>query len=164
MNWYEINKTIAKECDNEYFVFKKMLDSFKSKGVLPLQHIIYIDIFRRGDHDSVPHHLKNNYMKYIVRKIKKYMFDGILPHQNSEFTKHLFDKYGADHEFVQLFAFGFQHWTFELLTNVDYFITWICWIINSYVSEKRLQKILIYGANYNMMRIMSGMGGLQYIH
>lgn len=170
-DWNQIDMHIAKIMNSgqsfrefkAFDRFKRITDSFKNNNVQPLQDIIYIDTFKTFTFQTqIPIYLHDDFMKCIVRKVKNYMFDGLLPHQNTEFTQYLFDNYGPTHPFVELFAFGFKHWTYEKISNVRYFISWISWVLHVYVLKQDVRNLLSYSAAYNLFRIGSGHGGLQY--
>lgn len=166
-DWDQIDKHIAKIMNSHKpFLspckFKRITDSFKNKGVQPLQHIIYVSVFKNFTFHQIPIHLHDDFMKYIIRKVKNYMFDGFLPHQNKEFTQYLFDTYGSTHPFVELFAFGFKHWTYEKISNVKHFISWISWILHVRALKENLANLLVCGLTYNLFRIASGLSGLRY--
>lgn len=162
LDWEQIDRHIEKQC--KVIPFKRILDSFsQNNGVIPLQHMVYISIFKNMASDIVPDHLQEDFMKYIIRKIKNFMFDGFLPHHdNAVFTKYLFERYTKDHPFVQLFAFGFEGWTFEKLMSIPHFISWISWILAEYNNREELSKLHVYAINYRFLAVMAGLGRLEY--
>jgi hypothetical protein len=160
LDWEQIDRHIAKQC--KVIPFKRILDSFKSNGVIPLQHMVYSNIFKNFAFDRVPGHLREDFMKYIIRKIKNHMFDGFLPHHNDEFTKYLFESYTKDYPFVQLFAYGFGYWTFDKLINTQHFISWISWILAVYNDRAQTANLYIYANAYRFLAFSAGLSGLRY--
>lgn len=133
-NWNMIDRHIAKMMNP----FKRITDSFSTTGVLTLQQIIYIKLFKEFTyHDKIPIYLQDDFMKFIIKNVKNYMFNDILPHQNFNFTKYLFRRYGSKHHFVELFAYGFTFWTYKYL-DINHFISWISWILYKYEYEYKL--------------------------
>lgn len=175
LNWDQIDRHTAKQC--KVIPFKRILDSFnQNNGVIPLQHMVYISIFKNFAFDKVPEHLQEDFMKYIIRKIKNYIFDGFLPHRppehdppgracrdhNDDFTKYLFEMYTKDYPFVQLFSYGFRHWTFDKLASIHHFISWISWILAVYNDLKQTTDLHIYASAYRFLAFSAGLSGLQY--